>query len=383
MLKKIINQAQAKAAIEKAMAHGRLSHAYLFVGEDGVGKSAFAIEMARLINCAAPVHGDPCGKCPGCKKMATLQHPDVRVYFPVQASTNADEIADRLRQKSADLYLNISTPAGNISIDLVREIKRNASYGAVEGNRRIVIITNAERLHPAAENSLLKILEEPPPSMMLILTTTNENALLPTIRSRCQKILFRTLSASEIEKTLVANGRSNQTTAHLVSRLSDGNYAKASQMIESDLEDRRDLVLDFLRCAITGKSQRVSEMVQQIARWKDTAQIREWLLIMSGWFKDLFKLFNLADADAESIRHELINIDRVAELKRFRKNLPTADIEQAIGSVEGAIADLNRKVYVQLVLINLAVHLQHAIRSGSSVSREADRRQVSATKDRL
>lgn len=368
MLSKIINQVHAKSVFEKALAHDRLSHAYLFVGESGVGKSAFAIELARLINCEDANHGEPCGRCASCKKMAILQHPDVRLYFPIAASTSPEEISELLREKSAEPYLNISSSTGNISIDLVREIKRNASFGAIEGNRRVVIIANAERLHPAAENSLLKILEEPPPSMMLVLTTTNENTLLPTIISRCQRVLFYPLSAVDIEKRLVAQGRISQTAAHLVARLSDGSYSKALQMVEADLEVRRDLVLDFLRSAVTGKSQQITEMSQQIARWKDTAQIREWLLIMSGWFKDLFKLFNLAESDVEAIRHELINVDRVSELRRFVKNLPSADIERAISSVESAISDLNRKVYVPLVLINLAIDLKKAIRNPAPVT---------------
>ncbi|MCL2459527.1 MAG: DNA polymerase III subunit delta' [Desulfobulbus sp.] len=162
----ILGQTKALTLLSRALASGRLAHAYLFSGPDGVGKTTVALDMAAMLLCRSPKEGRPCGRCPGCLKYRSGNHPD---------------------------FVRIRPDGAAIKIDQVRELKKALNFAPFESGMRVVLLEDVQAMRREAGNSLLKVLEEPPPDNLLILTGTEAGAILGTVVSRCQVIPFAPL----------------------------------------------------------------------------------------------------------------------------------------------------------------------------------------------
>jgi DNA polymerase-3 subunit delta' len=159
-------QDKAIRLLDRALFSGRLAHAYLFTGPDGVGKTTVALDLAAWLLCRAPEHDRPCGTCPGCLKRISNNHPD---------------------------FLRIRPDGAAIKIDQVRALKRALTYPTFEAEQRVVLIEEVQTMRREAGNSLLKLLEEPPPGNLLVLVGGSMGSILATIVSRCQVIPFAPL----------------------------------------------------------------------------------------------------------------------------------------------------------------------------------------------
>ena len=182
---------------------GRLSHATLFSGESGIGKKTFARLLAQGLLCSGD--GDkPCGECRDCRRFLARTHPDA--LFP----------APLAREKT-------------IRIDALREMIDALSRHSLEGGRRVILIENAERMTPQAQNCLLKTLEEADEGTYFLLTCDIESALLPTIRSRCRVIRMQPWKREKIEEALKSRGIP-QDRARALSYYCEGSLGRALSM---------------------------------------------------------------------------------------------------------------------------------------------------------
>jgi len=376
---RVIGQRRVKETLLAALRSGRLAHAYLFYGEEGVGKDAVALELARVIRCERG--GDEaCGACPSCARMASLQHPDVRLIMalprgsqekdddePMARLSEADVRAVRaeIALKAADPYHRIQIPRANvIKINSIREIRRESSLTTTDRRRRVYIITGADAMNDAAANTLLKTLEEPPGNTMLILTTAHRDALLPTIRSRCQNIRFDPLAEEEIRDALVARGRGTPDQARLQARLAGGSFTRAQELAGEDVSAQRADVVEFVRRAIGGKTLELMELIERMAETKERDTHTRFLTLMLFWFRD-----------AMVLRHgaPIVNVDQAAELKSFVAKFPGADLVRVLEDIEGAISLVGRYTYIKLVLAQLAVRLRAAILGAADRAGSASR----------
>ncbi len=364
---RIIGQRRVKQALLAAWRGGRLPHAYLFYGGEGVGKDAAALELARVLRCERGWE-EACGECSSCLRMASMQHPDVRliVALPRGAQEKDDDeplaklvpadvriVQEQLRLKGADPYYRVQIPRANvIKINSIREIRRESSMSTSEGKTRIFIISGADAMNDAASNTLLKTLEEPPGDTMFILTTSRREALLPTILSRCQNVRFDPLTEEEIRGALTQRGHIDGAQASLLARLAGGSYTRALELAGSDLMAQRADVLDFIRKAIGGKTLELIELIERMAETKDRDVHTRFLTLTLLWFRDALVL-----------RHgrEVINVDQMTELGSFVSRFPGADLARAVGDVERAISLVDRYTYIKLVLAQLAVRLRIAV----------------------
>ncbi|MGQ9591393.1 MAG: hypothetical protein ACUVYA_14000 [Planctomycetota bacterium] len=159
-LPKVPGHDTVKRYFRRAVETGRLSHAYLLLGPEGAGKRLFARELSKAFFCR---EGVACGECPPCRSIEHGNHPDVDAYRPAEGKTA-------------------------IEIDAVRELCARTCYKR-EG-LGVAVLERAELLSEPAANALLKTLEEPPGSFVIILTAQSSGTLLPTIVSRCHRVLF-------------------------------------------------------------------------------------------------------------------------------------------------------------------------------------------------
>src|SRR5262245_24561078 len=166
--------------LSRAAARNTLPQSLVFAGPQGVGKRLTAVALAQTLNCerliAGPLPADACGTCAACARIARGVHADVLVVEPGDS--------------------------GAIKVDQVREAIDRTAYRPLEGRRRLVIIEEADALVPEAQNALLKTLEEPPPASVFVLITARPDLLLPTVRSRCQRLRFGPLPPAEVAAVL-------------------------------------------------------------------------------------------------------------------------------------------------------------------------------------
>ncbi len=219
----------------KAVSGGRLSQAYLLAGESGIGKKLFAETLAAGLLCEqAPDPIDACGSCPSCKQVKANTHPDLlRVACPEGKSEIPIELLAGSREKRG------------------REgLCYEVSLKPMVASRRIAIIDDVEKLNVASGNTLLKTLEEPPARAVFFLIVDRPEAVLPTIRSRCQLVRFHSLPESDLAELLVHNElvASNEDAARIAG-LAGGSLDAAKQLADPAVRELN----EFVAQAVSGK----------------------------------------------------------------------------------------------------------------------------------
>jgi len=182
----VLGQSRAVHLLESMLACGRLHHAYIFHGPSGVGKCTTAHAFAACLLCHQPqpdLAGNPrpCGTCPGCIALREQRHPDLHLIYK-ELALHSEDASIRNRKL-------LSIPVQVLREYLLAPVQRSAGLQ----HHKVFIVDEAELLQPAAQNVLLKTLEEPPAGTFIILVTSQEDRLLPTIRSRCQRVAFTNL----------------------------------------------------------------------------------------------------------------------------------------------------------------------------------------------
>ena len=205
----VCGQETVTTALRSELTSGRLSHAYLFTGCRGTGKTTCAKILAKAVNCEHPVNGDPCNECPTCRGIDDGSVLDV---------TEIDA-------------------ASNNGVDDIRDLRDEVAYTPVTGKYRVYIIDEVHMLSPGAFNALLKTLEEPPAHVLFILATTEVHKLPATILSRCQRFDFGRIRPQDIAARLsyVAEQEGMELApdaAMLLARLADGAMRDALSLLD-------------------------------------------------------------------------------------------------------------------------------------------------------
>lgn len=369
-LDKIIGQDKQRQRLMEALLQNRLAHAYLLYGPDGAGAEALAIELAKAVNCIDGP-GEPCQVCQPCRKIQSLQYPDLHVYLPssttksVKEDDNSGEDGGRqdarldrrlgfMERLAEDPYAPLQYNKNDFhSVDDIRKLRQEAYVKPYEGRRKIVIMFAADRMNTAASNALLKTLEEPPGELMLILTTHNPHAILPTIMSRCQPVHLGRLPETAIAEALISRYQAPPETAAIVARQADGSIEQALISMSDEGAQCREDAFTLLTCIHGDQPIRIFDIVEHISAMHRKKPIVEQLLeMLLSYYRDLFVL--AVASDDSMINH----VDRLEAMKTVCEKVPAGQIEIGIKDIEEIRQNIIRNAHPQLALTVLALRLR-------------------------
>jgi DNA polymerase III subunit delta' len=324
----LIGHDAALAWLRRAVATGRLAHAYLITGPRSVGKRTFALEIAQALNCLADDPADrPDHTCHHCRLIQRISlRPSAQV-------------------------------GGRDYTDNVQFIQADAQLKPVMGRAKVYVIVNAEELAEDAGNRLLKTLEEPPGFVVFLLTAVERGAVLPTIASRCQEIRLRPAARLELTHALIASG-TEAGRAEQLAALSGGRQGWAvTAAQDSSLFDQQQTYARQLVEAVSGsRLERLMRARALSERW--TAQpehVRDTLRVWLSWWRDVLMIqLGLVD------RVVHLEAGEQAALKATAEQVSALSARQAAAAVQQSLADLDTNVNARLVLDLLLLRLPRA-----------------------
>lgn len=282
----------------------RVAHAYLLVGERGLGKKLFARQAAALLLCKEGEGELACGRCRSCQLLASNSNPDLLTVEPEDSKV--------------------------IKIDQVRQLADFASKTSHSNSRKVVILHNTEALNLNAANALLKTLEEPPGSTVLLLVSDNPGRLLPTLRSRCQRILF-TVPSLETAGDWLRNKAASEEDLQEALSLAGNRPLLALELLTSEDRQARNTVLKALAAMLEGRVDPVEFAatgktlgVEKIMEWlcQTTSQVLKlWLCdeppaVSNRELSRIYSLLTSSSRSDDEVLSRLMSISRTMDEAR-------------------------------------------------------------------
>ena len=320
----IVGHEQIKEHMQAAIRDKKPFHAYLFQGEEGVGKEALARTFAAGLQCQSESADKPCKECVSCRQMESGNQPDVIWVTREKASLGVDEIREQLCN-TMDIK-PFSSPYKNY------------------------LVPEAEKMTEAAQNALLKTIEEPPEYGIVILMTSNISALLPTIQSRCLTMEFRPLSTAVVESYVKEHCQVPDYQARASAAFAQGNLGKAMRYAKSeDFIERKDHIISLLRHVEQMDLSEMLAVIKDLGTRKD--EVRDYIDLMVLWYRDVLLFKATKDINQLLFQDEASYISREASHRSYEK------IEEILQAFEKAKvrlrANVNFDITMELMLLTL------------------------------
>lgn len=320
----IVGHEQIKEHMQAAIRDKKPFHAYLFQGEEGVGKEALARTFAAGLQCQSESADKPCKECVSCRQMESGNQPDVIWVTREKASLGVDEIREQLCN--------------------TMDIKPFSSP------YKIYLVPEAEKMTEAVQNALLKTIEEPPEYGIVILMTSNISALLPTIQSRCLTMEFRPLSTAVVESYVKEHCQVPDYQARASAAFAQGNLGKAMRYAKSeDFIERKDHIISLLRHVEQMDLSEMLAVIKDLGTRKD--EVRDYIDLMVLWYRDVLLFKATKDINQLLFQDEASYISREASHRSYEK------IEEILQAFEKAKvrlrANVNFDITMELMLLTL------------------------------
>lgn len=320
------------ALLKMALSHGRLAHAYLFHGEEHVGKFLTATRLAQALNCEQPLQADDhdsCGLCRSCLQVAARTHPDCVVIEPDRES---------------------STP--QIKIEQVRDIDQHFIYRPLVGERKICLIDGADRLTIGAANALLKTLEEPPGHGLFILVSSRPYALPITIRSRCQSLRFTPSAQTQVEAALILKREIPPAEARFLALLTEGRIGEALTVDLAIVHALQRECLDLVTPSTLKSITAILTSAESLAKADRGAEVLSWL---SRWIRDLVIVLVGGDRD------HLLHLDQLEQLQTYARQADLGLLLDLLKEIERIEQQATRHLNLHMALETTLLRLRDAL----------------------
>lgn len=389
----IIDQHTTRQHLIEMLQHNRLSHALLFAGKEGFGSLPLALAFAQFVVCENKLQAasnnqhlstsnqqpatDSCGICPACIKAAQFAHPDIHYTYPVIPKKSGDKpiSTDYIKDWRGFLrtypYGNVfdwlqligaENKQGNITAEECNDIMRKLNLKSFESGYKILILWMPEYLGKEG-NKLLKLIEEPPADTLFILVAENEEAILPTILSRCQLVKIPAPGDASIREALHVRSAVPLAKAQQVAAIVQGNYREALQQLQHAEDDWQSFLSDWLKFIIR-------RMLPEQLKWLDDVSKlgREKQKQFLRYFSHLI---------GQSIRIKVLGTDAIAmpdNEKDFAQRLgKIASVsQQHVMSEElyKAIYYIERNAHAKMLFHALTIKLHHIIQDKALILTE-------------
>jgi DNA polymerase-3 subunit delta' len=309
--------------LQNAISAGKISHAYIFHGEEGMGKKSLALAFAKTLQCIEK-KSTPCNDCKSCKQLEGGNHPDILWITHEKVSIGVDDIRT---QVNADIQV----------------IPYQSLY-------KIYIIDSADMMTENAQNALLKTIEEPPEYAIILLLARSTQNLLPTILSRCVVLDLKPIDRQQIKEYLMNKLHIPDYIAEIAADFSGGNIGKAIKYASSDdFASKKEDVFHILRYIDDMKLHEIISGIKTISENKSS--INDYIDLMMLWFRDVLMLKATKDPNL------LLFKDEYQVIKKQAKTRSYEEIENIIKSMNEAKAKLkanvNLDITIELMLISI------------------------------
>lgn len=317
ILKDILGHEQIKEHFLNAAATGKVSHAYILSGEEGMGKKTLADAFAMTLLCEEDGK-EPCMQCHACKQVLSGNHPDL-------------------------IYVTHEKPA-SMGVDDIREqINDTIMVRPYSSQYKIYIVDEAEKMTVQAQNALLKTIEEPPAYAVIMLLTTNPDAFLPTILSRCVQLKLKPLKDSVVKEYLEEKLHVKDIQAEIYSAFARGNLGKAIHLAQS--EDFKMMYEEILTLLKEIKEMDISQLLDVIRKLKDNnTDIKECLNFMQMWYRDILMYKTTKDLNLLIFKDEFSAVKKAASLSSYE------GLERILEAIDKARVRLDANVNMELVM---------------------------------
>lgn len=326
----ILGQESIVGHFREAIRSGKLSHAYIFTGEEGFGKRLLAERVAAAIECES--EGErPCGMCMHCLQASVGTHPDIIHVVPTKTRIGVDDIREQL----------------------INDIQ----VKPYEGNYKVYIIADADTMNEAAQNALLKTLEEPPAYAVILLLAVNTGSFLQTILSRSLTLSLKPVKTEVITEYLMNNCSLPDYMAKLCASFACGSIGKAIKYAsDPDFSRVKDAVLSLVRDIDKMSHNDVMKSLtlfgEEKKRDPSPGVINDFFDLLSLWYRDVLYFKATRDRSKLLFSDEFTEINRQATLRSYENlnEIPTA--------IENARKRLNANVYFDITMEMLLMSLR-------------------------
>lgn len=364
--KDILGYDTIKGYLQASVAAGRIPHAQLFVAGEGQGGLPMAIAYATLILS----DGNPRAEA----QCAQLAHPDLHFAFPTATNDKVKKdpvsalFMDEWRtfvkeQPYGSLFdwfvlLGIEKKQANIGVNEAKEITNKLALKSFEGGYKVMIVWMAEKMNTEAANKLLKLLEEPAEKTLFLLVVEDENALLDTIKSRCQILRFPPLSENAIRKGLEQRGLTEAEATKIAVR-AQSNFNKALQLMSN--KENEEAIFErwfiaWVRSAYRARGNKTA--IQGLLQWSEEVNTvgREMQKQFLQYCAEVFRQAFLLNYTASSLVYIQFN-DPSFELHKFSPFIHGGNIEAIHRLIEEAMLHVERNGNGKVIFTDLAIRL--------------------------
>ncbi len=314
----ILGHKKQLAILKLSLEKDRLHHAYLFLGPEGVGKKTIALSLAMSTQCLESAH-DFCGRCDHCVRVQTGNHPDVRLVEPLAGKKE-------------------------IGIQQVRDLEKELSFRPFFGRKKIAILDPASLMNFSSQNAILKTLEEPPGDSLLILVSTSTGELLPTLLSRCLRLVFAPLPLELVANYLISKKGMNRQAAEGLAAVTMGSLGKALTADAAETMETRKKWAERL-CALGQNDYRGAVAVAEelSGAREESLRFLEWA---QGWYRDVL-VYRITGSS-----QGICNLDMMKNIEQQAAVLNSDRLLSLLSQAVTAAAKIQRNVNRRMALEN-------------------------------
>ncbi len=317
----IIGNDGVKKILQRALKHKKLPNSLLFCGPEGIGKTEFALVVAKALNCLKKA-SDACEECSHCQAINNRNFPDVMMLSPTK---------DVLK------------------IEQMRFLKEMAHLKPMAGRKRVFIVKQAEKMNEEASNSLLKVLEEPPSFSQIILITPNPYRIIPTIKSRCQVFQFSPIPTEEIRNALMTKGIKPEK-ARILAQFVDGNLTRALTLEWDEIQMQRKEAWQVFLALM--RREKASPLLRQLSasRQSGKEELEKTLDILFSFCRDVILLKEKADPGF------LMNPDFEEGLRDIERSISFDQAFDFLSTVDFALTAFKKNLNVNILVSSIFSH---------------------------